>query len=733
MSARSTTPKRDTYVPKHGPGRVKARTERKAAANGGKRRSFLRRRWWLLVLAVPVLLLVITTGAIWVAYARIQLPDTLPPIQTTYLYDRNGTLITTLHGTVDRTIVPLSEISDHMIHAVIATEDHGFYEHGGVDARGIVRAAWTNFRGTDNETQGASTITQQLVKNVYAGEYRADPETGLQEYVQPERSVANKVREVLLAMKLEEELGKDKILERYLNTVYFGQGAYGIEAAAQTYFDIPASELTIWQSATLAGVLHAPELYDPIDRPEDNRFRRDYSLDQMVLYGYLDADRAGHMKGKECCGTVDAVDRNRLSAVGDAEYFVDHTRRYLFEHYGSARVYGGGLRVTTTLDLELQRAAEEAVETNLPQTDTNPDAALVSIDVQTGEILAMVGGRNWDRSRVNLATFPCEGCGRQAGSAFKAFTLAAALQEGYDLDDYWYGPSTMAIPGCTDPEQPDGLWHPVNAEGSGSYSLADATSHSVNTIFAQLIAQLGPEKVVDMAHDLGIRSDLSPFCSITLGSVSVNPLEMTNAYATLAARGTRRWATPVLEVKTALGRTDRSIRDKAEPVLPEDTADLVTFALQGVLTEGTGGRAAVPGYPVAGKTGSAKDNVDAWFCGYTVQIATCVWIGYPEAEITLEDIEGEPLVYGGTIPADIFSDYMTVAMTGREPIAFPTPAFVVGVIDPETPAPSPTPTPSPTPSPSAEPSPTEGPSPTKDPKPTKTPPPSPTGSPTPTP
>ena len=507
-------------------------------------------------------------GGVWLAYARIELPDTLPPIQTTHLYDREGRPLAALHGAVDRTLVPLAEMSPHIKDAVIATEDHEFYEHTGVDLRGVVRATWTNLRGTDNEVQGASTITQQLVKNVYAGEYRTDPETGLQEYVLPERSVTNKVREMLLAMKLEQEFGKDKILQHYLNTVYYGHGAYGIEAAARTYFGVSASELTVLQSATLAGVLHAPELYDPIDRPDDNRFRRDYTLDQMVLYGYLDEDRAQNLKDKDCCGTLEDTTKDRIDAPGDAEYFVDHVRRSLFELYGSARVYGGGLEVTTSLDLDLQRAAEQAVNANLPGTVGNPSAALVSIDVETGEILAMVGGRNWENSKVNLATFPCEGCGRQAGSAFKPFTLAAAMQQNYDLlHDYWYGPSTMAIPGCPDPEQPDGLWHPTNAEGSGNYTLEGATAHSVNTIFAQLVAELGPGLVVDMAETLGIQSHLDPFCSITLGSVAVNPLEMTNAFATLAAHGELHYATPLHEVVTPSGRVDRSIRNRGDQVV----------------------------------------------------------------------------------------------------------------------------------------------------------------------
>ena len=521
--------KRGDYVPKHAPARAKNKGVQ-------KKKGFLRRRWWLLVLLTPVALGIVGAVAFAIAYAETELPNRLPPIRTTYVYDRDGELITTLHGAVDRTVVSMAGISQAMRDAVIATEDHDFYQHPGFDPVGVMRAAWTNFRGTDNEVQGASTITQQVVKNVYAGEYVVDSDTGLQDYIQPERSVSQKVREILLAMKLEQEYGKDKILALYLNTVYFGHGAYGVEAAAETYFGKHARNLTVLEAATLAGVLHAPEDYDPIDRPEDNVFRRNYALDQMALRGYITAAEAEELKAVECCGTIDSEVGERLSSVGDTEYFVDHVRRQLFKEYGEARVYGGGLRVTTSLDLGMQAAAEDAIATNLPDEEHDPAAALVAIDPATGEIVAMVGGRDWEHNKVNYAT-GAGGSGRQAGSAFKAFTLAAAIQEGYDLNDFWVGPNTMPIQGCIDPDSSDGLWHPVNAEGSGTYSLADATAHSVNTIFAQLVAQLGPEKVVDMAHQLGIRSELPEVCSITLGSVAVNPLEMTNGYATLAARG----------------------------------------------------------------------------------------------------------------------------------------------------------------------------------------------------
>ncbi|HVF07107.1 MAG TPA: transglycosylase domain-containing protein, partial [Actinomycetota bacterium] len=469
-----TRPEGAKHVPKHSPSR--------------RKKGFFRRFWWVFVL-VPLLLVAALAGSLYVAYARIQLPDTLPPIRTSYLYDRNGDLLTSLHGAVDRKIVGLGQISENLQHAILATEDAGFYDHPGIDVRGIVSAAWTDLVKRDTVV-GASTITQQLVKNVYAGEYVTHPD-GSREYIVPPRTIKEKVREALLAVKVEQELSKDQILAKYLNTVYFGHGAYGAEAAAQTYFGIPASELTVMQSAVLAAVLHAPSLYDPIKSAFDNEFRRDYTLDQMAKYGYITADDARRMKAKDCCGIPDEQKdtESRISSLSGSEYFVEWARSRLFKKYGSAYIYGGGLQITTTLDLELQVEAEKAVNDLLPAFSDagvrNPDAALVTIDNETGEVLAMVGGRNWNRSKLNLATLPCDGCGRQAGSAFKPFTLAAALENGYALTgEYWYGPSTITIdePRCAGPE---GLWTPTNAGDSsaGTVDLLGATRNSVNTIY----------------------------------------------------------------------------------------------------------------------------------------------------------------------------------------------------------------------------------------------------------
>ena len=699
------------------------------SATRGPRKGFLRRYWWALALT-PVAFVLLGFGVLALAYARIDLPKALPPIQTTFVTDRNGELLSTFHGSVDRTIIPLRQIPQHLRDAVIAVEDARFYDHSGVDLKGTARAAWSDLVARD-AVQGGSTITQQLVKRVYAGRY-VEGENGVRDYVIPPRTVKEKIREVLLAIKVERTFSKDAILGKYLNTVYFGHGAYGIEAAAQTYFGIPARRLTIPQSATLAGILTAPEAYDPIDHPFDAKFRRDFALDRMVQFDFLDTARAERIKRRPCCGIPAILQRTsdaQIEAPGDSEYFVQYVRETLAREYGSAAVFGGGLQVTTSLDLGFQAAAEDAIESHLPSPD-DPGAALVAIDPSTGHILAMAGGKDFTTSQLNLATFK-GGTGRQAGSAFKAFTLAEAMEEGFELDSRWYGPNTITIddPICDGPEGP---WEPENAEGGGSsYTLQSATAHSVNTVFAQLVVELGPDSVVDMAHRLGIRSDLPSVCAITLGSVAVNPLEMTNAYATLAGRGIRFRATPLLQVRSPGGRIDEGVVPKGRRVVEENVADLVSYTLQDVIDYGTGASADIP-WPAAGKTGTAQDNVDAWFCGYTVQIAACVWVGYPQGQIPLENVEGVPLVFGGTIPAAIWRDFMMVAMAEEEAVAFPDPSFDEQTVTPSVEAPVPLPSPSPSPSPSPLPSPSPSPSPSPEPSPSPSPsPPSPSPSPSP--
>ena len=708
-----TTPERAPKSPK--------RTPRQPP----KKRGFLRRYWWAFA-AAPFVLLFLLLATLLFVYSRLDLPATPPPLQTTYILDREGNVLGTFHASVDRTIVPFSRMPKSLRDAVIAVEDQGFYEHSGIDPLGVMRAAWNDLIAHE-VVQGGSTITMQLVKNVYAGHYETDRKTGQTTYVVPPRTFTQKVREALLAMKLERTYSKDEILAKYLNTIYFGHGAYGVEAAAQAYWGIHASELNMIRSATVAGLISNPSLFDPIDHPADARIRRDYVLDRMAALGTITAERAAQLKLQDV--RTHPSDGN-LSFPPKLGYFLDYTKRTLIAKYDEAQVFGGGLKVMTGLDPQMQAAAEAAVAARL-DTPGDPEAAVVAIDPATGEVRAMYGGRNWGTSQVNLATGD-GGTGRQAGSAFKPFTLTAAMEANVSLSSRWYGPGTITIqdPRCYTDGEP---WTLSNAsdEESGTFSLATATAYSVNTVFAQVASLVGPDAVADAAHRMGIRSKLQPVCSITLGTQAVTPLEMTNAYATLAARGIRRWATPVHAVRDASGAVlDRTTSGRGKRVISSNDADLVTYALENVIRYGTGTSANI-GRPAAGKTGTAQDYVDAWFCGYVPRLATCVWIGYPKGEIPLENVEGYSAVYGGTIPALIWHDFMLKA-TERMPVQeFPTPSFEGYTTG------APTPPPPPSPSESAEPtripSPTPSPSPSPIPSPTESVPPSPTLLPTPSP
>jgi penicillin-binding protein 1A len=692
-----------------------------------KQRGFLRRYWWAFA-AAPFVLLFLLLATLLFVYARLDLPATPPPLQTTYILDRDGNVLGTFHASVDRTIIPFNQMPKSLRDAVIAAEDQGFYQHSGIDPLGVMRAAWNDLIAHE-VVQGGSTITMQLVKNVYAGHYETDRKTGQTTYVVPPRTFTQKVREALLAMKLERTYSKDQILAKYLNTIYFGHGAYGVEAAAEAYWGIHASELNMIRSATLAGLVANPSLFDPIDDPVDAKIRRNYVLDRMAALGSITPERAAQLKLQSV--RTHPSDGN-LSFPPKLGYFLDYTKRDLIAKYGEAQAFGGGLKVTTGFDPRMQAAAEEAVAARL-DTPGDPQAAVVAIDPVTGEVRAMYGGSNWEKSQVNLATGD-GGTGRQAGSAFKPFTLTAAMEAGVSLSSRWYGPGTITIPDprCYTDGRP---WTLSNAsdEESGTFSLATATAYSVNTVFAQVTSLVGPDAVADAAHRMGIRSKLEPVCSITLGTQAVTPLEMTNGYATLAARGVRRWATPIHVVRDASGAVlDRTTSGRGKQVIATNDADLVTYALENVIRYGTGTSANI-GRPAAGKTGTAQDYVDAWFCGYVPRLATCVWVGYPKGEIPLENVEGYSAVFGGTIPALIWHDFMLKATEPMSVQDFTTPSFDGYTAGAPTPPPPPPPSESPKPTPSRTPSPTPSPSPSPIPSPTESLPPSPTFLPTPSP
>jgi penicillin-binding protein 1A len=685
------------------------------------------RRWWWVFVVVPLVAAIGLLLTLFYVYSQLELPETPPPLQTTYIYDRGGNQIATLHSTVDRTIIPLSKMPPQLRHAVIAVEDKGFYEHPGIDVTGIFRAAWTDLVSGEI-VQGGSTLTQQLVKNVYAGQYTEDPETGVETYAVPPRTLGQKVREGLLAIKVEREFTKDEILAKYLNTVYFGRGAYGVQAAAQTFFRKDASELSALESALLAGMIQSPSYFDPVEQEEAALERRNYVLEQMASEGYLSPERAAQLEGRRI--KVDPIEVG-LNFPAKLGYFLDYTRRDLIDLYSEGQVFSGGLRVKTTLDSQMQRYAEEAVANRL-DTPGDPAAALVAIDPRNGAVRAMYGGKNFNVSKVNLATGD-GGSGRQAGSAFKAFTLAAAIEQGYDLDSQWYGPSTITIPdqACYTDGEP---WEVSNASDSesGTFSLLSATTHSVNTVYAQVADAVTPEAIVDIAGRMGIRTPLEPVCSITLGTQSVTPLDMTTAYATLAARGWRHRASPLERVETADGDSKQVIGGPGKLVMRQNDADMVTYALETVIQSGTGTNASID-RPAAGKTGTAQNFWDAWFCGYVPQLATCVWVGYPQGQIPLEDIEGYSEVFGGTIPALIWHDFMSQATADMPIKDFAQPSFEGYTVGAPTPPPAPAPSVSPRPSPSPEPSPSPSPSPKPSPSPSPQPSPSPSPSPPPSP
>ena len=609
-------------------------------------------------------------GALSYVYSRLPLNLNIRQEQTSYLMSSEGRVLTTFEAGVDRTAINFNQMPPILLEAVIAAEDEDFYEHSGVDIIAIVRAAWANFTGGQIE-QGASTITQQYVRNVF-------PEVGT------EVTVERKIKEVLLAIKLERALPKNEILRRYLNTVYLGKGAYGVQAAAQTYFGVDAKELNLPQAATLAGVISGPELYNPVDNREEALARRNWVFDRMIGEGFITEERASHLRDKEI-KTVDPP--QPWAQKRETAYFIDYTRRYLEDRYGG-RTFTGGLQVRGTLNSDWQEAAVRAIDQNLSLEPGTPQAALVAIDVNNGEVRAMVGGKNFARQHVNLATGD-GGTGRQSGSAFKPFTLMAAIEEGISLNTTFNGPSQVDLSdeGCPG-------WEPANYadSGFGTMNLTSATANSVNTIFAQLVVEVGSEKVADVARRMGIRSPLRTEggevpCSITLGTLEVTPLEMTEAFATFASGGVRRPATPVHSVKDPDGNVLEKNRPKGRRVLEANDALQAIHAMKNVVCCGTG-TVANDGttFDIFGKTGTTQDESDVWFCGATSDMAACVWVGHPEGRISM------PGATGGEVAAPIWNDFLLGVARYLDPEPFPTPELSGEVIEPEiVPIPPPSP------------------------------------------
>jgi penicillin-binding protein 1A len=565
-----------------------------------------------------------------------------------YIYASDGkTILAVLRGSQARVLVDWDEISPAMKLAIVDVEDRRFYEHNGIDLRGIGRALWADIRN-QRAVQGGSTITQQFVKNALEHD---------------KRTIGRKVREAAFAWQLERTWNKRRILTAYLNTIYFGNGAYGVQTAARAYFHHGASKLTLPEAALLAGIPADPSLYDPVTNPRAAKERRGVVLRAMLEQNHI---TIADFRRANAAPLPDPDDVRLPGTQGPAQYFVNYVKGQLVDQYGAAKVYGGGLRVRTSIDLTLQEYARDAISKWLTRPD-GPSAALVAIDPRDGRILAMNGGSNFRKSQFNLAV---QG-ERQPGSSFKPFVLATALEKGIAPASTLVSQPMTLYAGGT-------FWNVHNYEGSylGTISLEQATIHSDNSVYAQLTRLVGPPSVVRTAHRLGIKSKLKSYFSIGLGAQAVNPLEMARAFSAFANGGLRIDGSITGNVPRAIVAVgDKDATDVActkphvvcndavaKHVLSPDVAATATSILEGVVREGTGTRAALSDRPAAGKTGTTENFGDAWFVGYTPQLVTAVWVGYPNKLVPMTtEFNGDP-VAGGTYPALIWKGFMERAL-----------------------------------------------------------------------
>lgn len=586
-------------------------------------------------------------GYIFAAYQSLPaVGNNMRPAVSSQVFDSHGRLITTLHSDQNRLPIDINKVPQNLQNAFIAAEDNRFYEHIGIDPIGIFRAIFANLtnRGI---AQGGSTITQQLAKNAFLSQ---------------EQTLKRKIQEAMLALEIEHKYSKKEILEMYMNQIYFGQGAYGIQTAAKTYFNKDVNELTLTQCAMLAGLPKSPNYYSPFNNLNEAKKRKNVVLDQMVKYGYVSAAEAEDAKNQDL-----GLSKSHQSKEAD-EYasFIDYVSQQVAKKYGDDALYKEGLKIYTTMNVDKQHAAVRAMR-NLPNnyTDENgltqPQAAIVSIDPKTGHILAMVGGRGQDSfNRASMAV-------RQPGSAFKPFVYLTALQ--HDM-----------TPDTTMDDQPVtyGSWSPKNAGGSysGTMTLSDALAHSVNTIAVQLADKVGTKNIIANAKKMGITTldAKDDNLAMALGGLTkgVTPLEMASAYGTFANKGVHVKPTAIVKILDRDGNVleDASTLEKEETktrVMSEREAYEMTTMLEGVIDHGTGTAAAI-GRPAAGKTGTTDDNKDAWFVGYTPDIVTAVWIGDDTGSHSLGEI------YGGTIPAEIWKDYMSSATSDESGGDFSAPS-----------------------------------------------------------
>ena len=629
---------------------------RKDPAAPAKRRRIRKLRLLVLTVALSALAFASFTFGLVTAVAS-EAPKCDPARQqhqvNTRIYDSTGRrILAVLRGSENRVLVDYDDISPLMKQAMVAVEDRRYFEHRGVDMRAIARALWADIR-KQGVVQGGSTITQQFIKNSCSD---------------TSRSIGRKVREATLAWGLEQRWSKKKILTAYLNTVYFGNGAYGIDQAARTYFGHRAKKMSLWEVALLAGIPADPSRFDPVANPRAAKQRRRTVLQLMLGMGTITPEQYRRADRQPLPKEVQRPDTR-----GPGGYFANYVTQQLVDKYKTRGVFGGGLVVHTTLDLGLQKIGHRAIARWL-KDENGPAAALVAVDPRDGAIKAMIGGSNFRESQFNLAV---QG-ERQAGSSFKPFVLAAALQQGISPETTFVSKPTTIFLG-------DKGWPVSNYEDAylGPIDLETATVQSDNAVYAQLTALVGPKTVRQTAQRLGVTSRLNDYFAIGLGAEAVNPLEMARAFSTFANRGRRvdgsifgnkpraiSWVHHVGEKRRANAPVQR-------PVIEEEKADLINDILQKVVRQGTGRKAALADRPAAGKTGTTENYGDAWFVGYTPQLAVAVWVGYPN-NLTpmLTEYEGEP-VAGGTYPALIWKSFMDSALKylEEEPAYFDPPSL----------------------------------------------------------
>jgi penicillin-binding protein 1A len=598
-----------------------------------------------IALLLVLLFLAGITGGIVAAYSR-NLPDIsrmadYQPASSTRIFARDGSLLASVYKE-NRVWVPITRIPPLVSEAFIANEDHNFYSHHGVDFGGIIRAGIADM--THQEFQGASTITQQLARRLFLND---------------EVSLSRKIQEALLAMEIERYYTKDEILERYLNIIYLGAGAYGVDAAAHTYFGKPVEKLSVGQAAMLAGVVAAPSDYSPFANMALARDRQHHVLDRMAESGYITQAQADEAFN----APLELASQRAPGLQGYASpYFTTYAIAQLEKLFGPDAVQEGGLQVYTTLDPRMERIAQEAVTWGVDQALSEGinahEAALVSIRPSTGEIVAMIGGPHFSLTNQFNRAWQAK---RQPGSSFKVYVYTAAIDSGMPA-------STIIDDTAVEYPMGDGTkWAPQDDDFRymGAITLRTALTLSRNIVAVKLAERVGLDRVIDLAHRMGVTADLEPNLSLALGSSVVSPLDQASGYSTLANQGLHVDPTPFRLVKDSLGSTVLDNQyPQANDVVGPGTAFIMTSMLQDVITKGTGYPNAIIGRPAAGKTGTTSDFRDAWFVGYTPDLVTAVWLGNDDYSRMYES-------YGGNIPARIWARFMKAALAGTPPHDFP--------------------------------------------------------------